>query len=89
MLLLQLGAEDHHLDSPMARYAASSDHRWTGAAIGGVAGAVAGALVGAVACSQNDTGSDNCIGVTLGASALLALPGAILGGIVGASIPGS
>ena len=88
-LLLSVSAETHGLASNGSSpyLVRSTDHRWSGAAIGGVAGAVVGALVGAVACSQDDTGDSNCVGVTVGAAALLALPGAILGGIIGASIP--
>ena len=88
-LLLLVGAEAGQtveISSPVLDVSVS-DHRWTGVAIGGAVGAVVGGLVGAVSCSQDDTGDSNCVGVTLGAAALLALPGAILGGIIGASIP--
>ena len=84
---IRAGADDSALNTSMVFSVRSSDHRWSGAAIGGVTGAALGAIVGAVACSQDDTGSNDCLGVTLGVSALLALPGAILGGIIGTNIP--
>lgn len=62
---------------------ATSDHRWTGAAIGAGVGAAAGAVSLVLLCKADDAG--NCVGVGIVGGLGGGLVGGLLGGLIGSA----
>jgi hypothetical protein len=62
-------------------------HWKQGLVAGAAAGALFGALLGHELCRNSDSAHDGCLATTLGGAAVLAVPTAVLGALIGGAFP--